>query len=518
MVKNKPLAQNYAAMIILCGLMHSSGWAKEQGKIDSQSFRDAITVEGIRAHQQALQDIAQRNGKNRMAVTDGYKASVSYVQERLESAGYDVRRQDFFVNLSEDKNPPQLIQKSPVEQVFIAGVDFLSMSSQGTVQIEAELEAVDLLIPSLHANHSTSGCETEDFSNFKSGNIALIQRGSCPFQEKVENAVKAGASGVIIFNEGNPEREGAIESRLSTAPINYPILGASFAVGNALRGSTIHGPTGNIVVLAIDVVMTANRVQNVIAETKEGDGTKVVVIGAHLDSVFEGPGMNDNGSGSATILEIANKYAELKITPKNKLRFIWFGAEEFGLLGSEYYVSSLTTQEKKQIMAMLNFDMLGSSNYARFVYDGGNSSLLKDLAGGSGYIERIFLDYFSSISLPTHPTAFDGRSDYGPFIEVGIPAGGLFSGAEGRKSQELARVYGGVAGKAFDPCYHRACDDFAHTGDQNGSLALKSLDELSDAAAHAVVHLAATDIPVSLRKGGEKYQFDFEYRGNLLIK
>jgi Zn-dependent M28 family amino/carboxypeptidase len=276
--------------------------------------------------------------------------------------------------------------------------------------------------------------------------------------------------------------------------------------------------------MRIDVIVFDHKVNNVIAETPLGDANRVVVIGAHLDSVSEGPGMNDNGSGSSSTLEIAEQFAELKLAPKNKLRFIWFGAEEAGLLGSEHYIKSLSYVEQQHILAMLNFDMLGSSNYARFVYDGDNSTntgiAKKSGPEGSGYIEKVFLDYFAKEQLATHPTAFDGRSDYGPFIEVGIPAGGLFSGAEGLKSVELARIYGGIAHRPFDPCYHQACDDFDHTGgDPNFALALRSLDELSDAAAHAVLFMATTEDAVRPpEQYGPRPSFDFEWRGNLLIR
>ena len=154
-------------------------------------------------------------------------------------------------------------------------------------------------------------------------------------------------------------------------------------------------------------------------------------MGAHLDSVGVGPGINDNGSGSATILEIAEQIRKVK--PRNKIRFIWFGAEEHGLLGSEAYVDSLPQSERDKIAAMLNFDMVGSPNFVRFVYDGDLSDSEPPEGGAppaSADIEQLFLDYFESQGLPTEPTAFDGRSDYGPFIFAGIPAGGLFTGAE----------------------------------------------------------------------------------------
>ena len=215
---------------------------------------------------------------------------------------------------------------------------------------------------------------------------------------------------------------------------------------------------------------------NVIAETTSGDPNNVIVVGAHLDSVGVGPGINDNGSGSAMILEIAEQMSKVK--PRNKVRFIWFGAEESGLLGSEAYVASLSVQERSQIAAMLNFDMVGSPNFVRFVYDGDLSDsppLPGGAPEGSAAIETLFLDYFASQGLATEPTAFDGRSDYGPFIEAGIPAGGLFTGAEGIKTAEQAAIYGGVAGEQYDPCYHLSCDDI-------DNLSLTALDQMSDAA------------------------------------
>jgi Zn-dependent M28 family amino/carboxypeptidase len=147
----------------------------------------------------------------------------------------------------------------------------------------------------------------------------------------------------------------------------------------------------------------------------------------------EGPGINDNGSGSAAILEIAEQMSELGIEPTNRVRFAWWGGEEFGLLGSEHYVSNLTTRELKDIAVNLNFDMVASPNFVRFVYDGDGSGTGTKGPNGSGNVEQVFLDYFAQQNLPTEPTAFDGRSDYGPFIDRGIPAGGLFTGAEGSR-------------------------------------------------------------------------------------
>lgn len=483
------------------------------------NLADNIRIENIRAHQQALQEIGDRFG-NRLAGTSGYDASVQYVKGKLEHAGYVVTLQDFSIRESADITPPELTKNTPTEEVFVHEEDFLSLVARGRSEISGEIQAVDLLIPASHTNSSSSGCDKEDFIDFVPGNIALIQRGTCTFLTKIENAIAAGAQGIIIFNEGNEGRTGVISSRIP-ASRDIPILGARFAVGDSLRNGIMHGATGVGVHMKVDVEEIQKVVQNLIAET-EGDKNRVMVVGAHLDSVRAGPGINDNGSGSATILEVALLYKSLKITPKNKLRFIWFGAEEGGLLGSKFYVKSLSRAENHGIQAMLNFDMLGSSNYVRFVYDGNNSSKAAPMSqsgpAGSGFLEEIFLNYFSSKNMPTHPTAFDGRSDYGPFVQAGIPAGGLFSGAEGIKSKALAAIYGGTAKAPFDPCYHRSCDDFAHTGgDPNFSLALKSLEELAQGAAHAVSFVA--DTSTSIREPEVIHpRIEFEYMGNFLQK
>jgi Zn-dependent M28 family amino/carboxypeptidase len=208
-------------------------------------------------------------------------------------------------------------------------------------------------------------------------------------------------------------------------------------------------------------------------------------VGAHLDSVSAGPGINDNGSGSSTILEIAEEMAELGITNRQQVRFAFWGAEELGLLGSEHYVDQLSEEELQSIWANLNFDMVGSPNYVRFVYDGDGSAGPPAGPPGSGQIEQVFTQYFASQGLESEPTPFSGRSDYGPFIAVGIPAGGLFSGAEGIKTEEQAAIYGGTAGVAYDPCYHQACDTITN-------LNTKALFEMGDATAHAVLTLART--------------------------
>ncbi|GAA3805736.1 hypothetical protein GCM10022226_27300 [Sphaerisporangium flaviroseum] len=225
---------------------------------------------------------------------------------------------------------------------------------------------------------------------------------------------------------------------------------------------------------------------NVIADWPGGDPNDILMVGAHLDSVAAGPGINDNGSGSASILETALTVSRLGLAPAKHLRFAWWGAEELGLRGSTYYVSNLAATERTRIKAYLNFDMVGSPNPGYFLYDGDNSDGVGSGPGpaGSAELERVLQDYFSSIGVPTRGTDFDGRSDYGPFISRGIPAGGTFTGAEGVKTSAQASLWGGTAGQAFDPCYHRSCDTTANINDT-------ALNRNADAIAYSVWTIAA---------------------------
>ena len=311
---------------------------------------------------------------------------------------------------------------------------------------------------------SNAGCEDADFTGF-TGDIALIQRGTCFFSDKIANAVEAGAEAVIIFNEGNSEERSGVDFGQASFPQDVPVIEMSAEAGAALvEYIEAEAAAGRQVTLTVttSTVSEVRESENVIAETTTGRTDRVVVSGAHLDSVIEGPGINDNGSGSAAQLEVALQMAELGIEPVNQVRFIWFGAEEAGLVGSAYYVSQLTKRELKDIAVMLNFDMVGSPNAGWFVYDGDASDTASTGSTGSGVVEDVFVDFFESIGRETEPTAFDGRSDYDAFVAAGIPAGGLFTGAEDIKTADQAAKWGGTAGVAFDPCYHAACDTYAN--------------------------------------------------------
>ncbi len=436
---------------------------------------ECVTVEGVREHQAAFQAAADENGGIRTSGTPGYDASADYVVERLTAAGYDVEVIPFDFDFFQVLGTPSFAQATPTATSYVDGTDFdvMTFSGSGSTGTVA-FTPVDLSLgnPSL----STSGCEVADFAGFPAGTIALMQRGACFFSTKAANAEAAGAAGAVVFNQGTPGRAGLFFGTLGGPGIGIPVVSTTFAIGSDLAA----GATGSIDATTISETRTT---VNVLAESTSGDPNNVIMAGGHLDSVPEGPGIQDNGSGSAVLIEIAEQMAKVK--PVNKVRFAWWGAEEGGLNGSIDYVVNLTQEELDDIAMYFNLDMVGSPNFVRFVYDGDGS------AGGntisvppdSAVIEQLVLDYFDSQGLATEPTTIGARSDHFAFCVSGIPCGGLFTGAEGIKTAEQAAIYGGVVGDQYDPCYHLACDTFEN-------ISLEALDQMSDAAAFTILTFA----------------------------
>jgi Zn-dependent M28 family amino/carboxypeptidase len=456
---------------------------------DTTELRDAVTVDGVEEHLEAFQQIAKDNGGTRASGTPGFDASGDYVADRLLDAGYRVTEQEFTFPYFEQTAPATFVRTAPTERVYAPTEDFAVAQYSGSGAVSAPVQAVadNLVPPPPEPNSSNAGCQAEDYAGFTPGNIALVQRGTCTFAEKTVAAAAAGASALIIFNEGQEGRTEVLQGTLGgplPAEAAIPVVGTSYAVGEEL--TTLLGAGEVRADITTSTLSEQRTTSNYLAETRTGRTDEVVVVGAHLDSVTAGPGINDNGTGSATILEIAEQFAELGIEPRNAVRFAFWGAEESGLLGSTHYVAGLTEQERADIALNLNFDMLGSPNFARFVYDGDASDTPTAGPAGSADIERVFLDHFASVGLATAPTEFTGRSDYGPFIAQGIPAGGLFSGAEGVKTEEQVALFGGTAGVAYDACYHQACDDIANVDEQ-------ALGELGDGAAHATLWFAQAE-------------------------
>jgi aminopeptidase S len=259
------------------------------------------------------------------------------------------------------------------------------------------------------------------------------------------------------------------------------------SIATANGGNRAHGRTGykaslDYVKGKLDAAGFTTTVQqftssgsvgyNLIADWPGGDANQVIMAGSHLDSVTAGPGINDNGSGSAAVLEIALAVSRAQYQPTKHLRFAWWGAEELGIVGSRFYVNNLSSANRARVKGYLNFDMIGSPNPGYFVYDDDPT------------IEKTFKDFYAGIGIPTEiETEGDGRSDHAPFKNAGIAVGGLFSGADFTKTAAQAAKWGGTSGRAFDRCYHASCDTIANIDDT-------ALDRNSDAAAYAVWELS----------------------------
>lgn len=313
------------------------------------------------------------------------------------------------------------------------------------------------------------------------GKIALVSRGVCTFGLKVGLAGQAGAIGIVIYNN-IPGPIGGGSLVRDQFPVGDFIAAGSLSQedGQAIL-ATINGGTTVIGNLFVDAIVETRYTANIIATSKGGDQNNIIFSGGHTDSVLAGPGLNDNGSGSMAILEIALKLTSFSVT--NAVRFGFWSAEEFGLVGSKFYVTTAPDEVLSKVALYLNFDMIASPNFGYFIYDGDGDAFGESGPPGSDHIEHLFEDYLKSVGLKTAPSAFDGRSDYGPFLEVGIASGGLSTGAEGEKTSQEAEWWGGEAGVAYDINYHGA-------GDTVANLNVGAWIQNTKGAAHAIATYA----------------------------
>ncbi|CAM5443459.1 Amidohydrolase OS=Streptomyces gougerotii OX=53448 GN=GCM10010227_40080 PE=3 SV=1 [Streptomyces diastaticus subsp. diastaticus] len=466
------------------------GAALARELVKDSSARDA------HRHLRKLQSIADRNDGHRAAGSPGHEASAAYIEKLMRKAGYEVSRQTFSFTYTETL-AQQLSVVSPTERdVAVHAMTYTASTPEGGLEAP--------LVDTPADAGGAPGCAASDYAAEVRDAVALIERGGCSFAEKQAAAAEAGAVGAIIYNN----TEGALSGTLGEAGAGrIPTGGVTQAEGRALAAEAGKGEVK--VSLEIRQLQEERETDNLLAETRSGSADRAVMLGAHLDSVTEGAGINDNGSGSAGLVEVALNLADeigqdrpgkhhKAPQPRNKVRFAWWSAEENGLLGSEHYVAGLSEKQRGQIPAYLNFDMIASPNAAQFVFDGDDSDGEGEGPGpeGSAQIERDITAFLDRRGEPHEGTDFDGRSDYGPFVEAGIPSGGTFTGAEGLKTEEQAKRYGGTAGEAYDPCYHSACDDLKN-------ISMKAFDTNIDVIAHAV-GTYAHDLSSLSRPAGSK--------------
>ncbi|MBE1273839.1 M28 family metallopeptidase [Enterovibrio baiacu] len=509
----------------------------------SNAMKEKRLVDHLEGLEVAAVPTPDGESTTRAAGSDGYSNSVDYITETLQRHGYEVTYQAFDFRAWEEQSGTSLSVNGQAlvharDATDDIPADFATMSysgsSNGAISADIAFVTPDFNFESPDYD-DTDGCEASDFDGVDvSGKVAVIQRGGCTFNAKVVNAENAGAVGAIVFNQGNDEgRKAVVNGTLgSDSEASIPAFGARYDLGkawyDALESNTIAAA------LSVSVEDEVVETRNVFAETEGGDPDQIIMVGAHLDSVPEGPGINDNGSGTAGILEYAirlkKKLKKLHVDQKNKVRFAWWAAEEAGLVGSDYYSnevfgaiyndaqtqvmeelgitdpSELTDAQRDLVEARyneinpikmyLNFDMIGSPNYIYGVMDGDLSDTKDDPNNaypgdfeppkGTSDIESLFNEFFADNDEATVPQALSKRSDYSGFADWGVAFGGLFTGAERVKNAEEAEQFGGEVDVAYDKCYHQACDDLNNVSNE-------ALTKNSRALAYVATYFAMTE-------------------------
>jgi Zn-dependent M28 family amino/carboxypeptidase len=408
----------------------------------AQKVSEAVTKDEMMVHITKLQEIADEHGGNRSLGSPGYDASVDYVAKTLRDKGFDVQTPEFEVRLPYADKPA----------LTVAGAPIAAFPLEYTIGTGPDGVAGELVPARVE---DSPGCTASDYDGLPvKGAVVLVDRGKCQFGVKQAMAAERGAVAMIVANNVDGDEMGGT---LGDADVKIPVIGITKASGERLRAEP--GQT----TIKLNAGVRLEHTRNVIAQTKTGSTSDVVMTGAHLDSVAEGPGINDNGSGVAAVLETA---LQLGPTPdvNYAVRFGFWGAEELGLLGSNDYVASLDVDQLKDLALYMNFDMIASPNPGYFTIDGDQSKApdpnmeAPRIPEGSAGIERTLVAYLKSAGKSPEDIQFEGRSDFSSFTLAGVAAGGLFTGAEEKMTPEQAERWGGEAGEPFDPNYHKSSD------------------------------------------------------------
>ncbi|CAF1498060.1 unnamed protein product [Rotaria sordida] len=479
----------------------------DRPSLDSE-YAESIQISDIMMHLNELQNIATNTGGNRAINTIGFNQTLDYINNYLSShTNFKVATNYFYLrNFILASNPILItsINGTTINRLLSSN---LSIAEFYFVQYTRSANFADYVPISVIPNE---GCSDNDWlaaNPSPNGRVALVKRGDCNFLDKAVLASKYNVAALLFYNDGtSPGRISPIFVSLGQNN-ELPALFLSYTLGQELADAA-RNPLNNVGVRITISLTDESRypVGNICADTPTGDATQTIVIGGHSDSVPAGPGINDNGSGSAANLGLAVALARLFETStyekyKYRVRFCWWGAEEVGLLGSDFHVqqagiSTVVGERLIDYLINLNYDMLGSPNYMFGIYDArtANNNTPVHALPGSSKITNLYREWFIRQNLPWNNTDFSGRSDYGPFLAKGIVAGGLFSGADDMKSLDERNYYdkmlgqglGGIAGAIHDPCYHRACDSI-----QN--INVFAFEKMVQAAAYVLEYLARQD-------------------------
>eukprot|EP01080_Neovahlkampfia_damariscottae_P000223 gene223-4469_t len=418
---------------------------------------NAIEAEGIMPHLSKLESIALAHPSKSRSVANAHNESAAYVESVLKSIGCKTVIQKFKAPVYTELSEPSLNITSPFNYPLQHMVDFrqLRYGGNGKFKFQAGINIV-----------YQSGCEASHFTNAKDKIVLLeIKKVDCDPIDRAMLAEKAGAKGILFYNGFSSKTLSWMRVRYTnwvdgTELLRIPAFSISHSTFQTIKSAN-EGGNGTILSLQSNSIVKIHETFNLMCDVPGTGSTDVIVAGAHLDSVPEGPGMNDDGSGSSALLEIVVQYFKHGIKSHNTLRFAWWGAEEIGLLGSRHYVRELKKNEEefKKVKAYLNFDMLGSPNYILGIYDGSfaTNELIRDQ---SLKITNTFIEHFNYAQNPFKKSPLISGSDFVPFVDAGIPSGGLFTGAGAIKSDEERTKFGGFPLAAYDTCYHKSCDHY----------------------------------------------------------
>ena len=413
--------------------------------IDSEALQSTIKTENLLARAKELYEIAklgeeEYNHPTRVIGSKGHLGTLDYIHRSLAKLSdyYTLTKQPFVAVSGQVYESRLVLGKSVPDSAHAMS---LTPPTANRQPVHGNLVLVD-----------NEGCDEGDYPSGLKGNIAFVLRGSCPFGTKSELAGKAGAIAAVVYNYEKDTVSGTLGTPSKHHVATFGLSGDDAApfLSKLKAGEAVDS------IAYIDAVVDNITTDNIIAQTIEGDQDNCVMLGGHSDSVPEGPGINDDGSGSLTLLEIATQLTKFKVN--NCVRFAWWAGEEEGLLGSDYYVYSLPKEENKKIRLFMDYDMLASPNFAYQVYDARNEVN----PVGSQELRDLYVDWYTAHGLNYTFIPFDGRSDYDGFIRNGIPGGGIATGAEGIKTREEEKMFGGKKGDWYDPCYHQLCDDVSN--------------------------------------------------------
>jgi hypothetical protein len=396
----------------------------------------------IGRHLDALQRIADENNGERAAGTPGYEASVAYVEEQLTALGYTVTRNPVDFIFWHETSPSTLVIG---DQTWTAPEWLQANLYSGAGDVTAPAEGVGIG-PNGEVSGS-GGCSADDWTDFLAGHVAVVWGGGCRRRDVVDLAQASGAVALISMYPGWTANHVLQPTLVDPNGVSIPTI----VVGQDPVDPLIEAArTGGQVRVNVPIETQPITVHNVIADLPAATDA-VVMLGGHLDSVLGGAGLNDNGSGSSTVLAMAEKIVGGP-QPQTDIRIGFWAAEEFGDIGSRQYVDSLSEPERVAIRAYLNLDMVASPNAGRYVYEDFNAS------ERSRQLTRDLLDAFEAMGAPATVTDTGGASDHYAFEVAGIPVTGVFSGIAPLTPEE-ASLFGGEVGIPADACYHLSCDN-----------------------------------------------------------